>query len=290
MSFENVVSKQLVNGISKLYQTAYSKDIPQELAENLRSTFSHYAEKKAEIIVVMNETEFSTIELFTFNSVSKLGDCIAKNNGFYHVKTKHFDVNKIDLEEAVELLNRVPLVPLCKTKKDLDIFVKDAFAEFGLDTYLDADNLYFSLEKSKELENTHLTEWICQVIESQRKLVIREEFNAAANASYDNLVQFNKVIRPLLKRLGFPNELMEHSFRELRAFDMSGWDNVISKNMDQLAKREFYYTQDETLIADALNDKNASTPINDNKWFNKPGVIACIGAVFVFCTFNVFYL
>ena len=51
-------------------------------------------------------------------------------------------------------------------------------------------------------------------------------------------------IRPLMKKLGFPEDLMTHTFSELSVFETKGWDHAIKSKIETLAKRETQYLDD----------------------------------------------
>mgnify|MGYP001289063590 FL=1 len=57
-----------------------------------------------------------------------------------------------------------------------------------------------------------------------------------------------------MKELGFPDELMLHTFSELSVFDSKGWDYAIKSKIEFLTKRE-----DECLDYQMKADKRQAT-------------------------------
>ncbi|EOE8962930.1 hypothetical protein VQU50_004817, partial [Salmonella enterica subsp. enterica serovar Kentucky] len=104
---------------------------------------------------------------------------------------------------------------------------------------------------------------------------------------YENVEKMYDTIRPLMKKLGFPEDLMTHTFSELSVFETKGWDHAIKSKIETLAKRETQYLDDAAkaenrrLVTEKLENSLAIAPTKPTRnWLHIAG-IACL----VVCTF-----
>jgi hypothetical protein len=148
-------------------------------------------------------------------------------------------VNPIDFEKAYKLLKEAPAIPMFKTLAELDKFLNEEFEKYGLNTFLDVDDLDYSLDKSRELKNDQLIAWVSEIIVKRDKLALRNRFNEVTKAHYETVDALYAAVRPLMKELGFPDELMLHTFSELSVFDSKGWTMLsnLKLNFSQNEKR-----------------------------------------------------
>lgn len=213
-------------------------DMDKALNKKLLDALNIYSERDNDVIVIMNEDGPTIIELNSLKSVSILAQKLSAFSTYYHVKMQQIHVNLIDFEKAYMLLKKSPAIPMFKTLADLDKFLNEEFEKYGLHTFLDVENLDYSLDKSRELKNDQLIEWVSEIIEKREKLALRHRFNAVTKAHYETVDEMYAAVRPLMKELGFPDELMLHTFSELSVFDSKGWDYAIKSKIEFLTKRE----------------------------------------------------
>ncbi|MGV7963794.1 hypothetical protein QPK13_22835 [Photorhabdus tasmaniensis] len=267
-------------------------DMDKVLNKKLLDILLVYAERDNDVIVILNEDGPNIIELKSLKSVSMLAQNLSAYSSYYHVEMVQIEVKKIDFEEAYKLLKASPDVPMFKTLTDLDKFVSEEFEKFGLDTFLDVDDLEYSLEKSRELKNEQLCAWVTEIIVKRDKLSLRHRFNEVVKAHYSTVDAMYASVRPLMKELRFPDDLMTHSFSELSVFDSKGWDHAIKAKIEFLTKREAQYLEDakkaenlqlvqDSLLA-SLNNVPAKAPRNWSKMFG----YAVFGAVFLMFVVN----
>lgn len=212
--------------------------------EDLRSVLLTHAENDNDIVIIHSDEAPVAIELRALKPLSKLGENLAANAQLFYVCMTEITVQKIGYTEAVQLLKETPVVPSFKTLDDLNTFIVSEFANFGLETLLDVENLEYSLEKSNELRSPQLNNWLCDIIAQRDVLLLRQRFDNATKAHYDDVVQLYAAVRPLMSELGFPDSLKEHTFSELVVFSPKGWDNAIMPKMEFLAKREAQFKED----------------------------------------------
>lgn len=212
--------------------------------ENLRSVLLTHAENDNDIVIIHSDEAPVAIELRALKPLSKLGENLAANAQLFYVCMTEITVQKIGYTEALQLLKETPVVPSFKTLDDLNTFIVSEFANFGLETLLDVENLEYSLEKSNELRSPQLNNWLCDIIAQRDVLLLRQRFDNATKAHYDDVVQLYAAVRPLMSELGFPDSLKEHTFSELVVFSPKGWDNAIMPKMEFLAKREAQFKED----------------------------------------------
>lgn len=212
--------------------------------EDLRSVLLTHAENDNDIVIIHSDEAPVAIELRALKPLSKLGENLAANAQLFYVCMTEITVQKIGYTEALQLLKETPVVPSFKTLDDLNTFIVSEFANFGLETLLDVENLEYSLEKSNELRSPQLNNWLCDIIAQRDVLLLRQRFDNATKAHYDDVVQFYAAVRPLMSELGFPDSLKEHTFSELVVFSPKGWDNAIMPKMEFLAKREAQFKED----------------------------------------------
>jgi len=217
----------------------------KEINKKLFDSLLTYAEHDNDLIVIMNEDGLNIIELNSLKSVSMLAEKLSAYSTYYHVGMQQILVKVIDFETAYTLLKVAPVIPMFKTLTDLDNFLIEEFEKYGLNTFLDVDDLDYSLEKSRELKNDQLIAWVSDVIVKRDKLTLRNRFNEATKAHYETVDAMNSAIRPLMKELDFPDDLMKHTFRELSVFDSKGWDHAIKAKIEFLTKREVQYLDDQ---------------------------------------------
>lgn len=236
---------------SKVLLSTFVSLIPElELAgneskkEDLRSVLLTHAENDNDIVVIHSDEAPVAIELRALKPLSKLGENLAANAQLFYVCMTEITVQKIGYTEALQLLKETPVVPSFKTLDDLNTFIVSEFANFGLETLLDVENLEYSLEKSNELRSPQLNNWLCDIIAQRDVLLLRQRFDNATKAHYDDVVQLYAAVRPLMSELGFPDSLKEHTFSELVVFSPKGWDNAIMPKMEFLAKREAQFKED----------------------------------------------
>lgn len=212
--------------------------------EDLRSFLLTHAENDNDIVIIHSDEAPVAIELRALKPLSKLGENLAANAQLFYVCMTEITVQKIGYTEAVQLLKETPVVPSFKALDDLNTFIVSEFANFGLETLLDVENLEYSLEKSNELRSPQLNNWLCDIIAQRDVLLLRQRFDNATKAHYDDVVQLYAAVRPLMSELGFPDSLKEHTFSELVVFSPKGWDNAIMPKMEFLAKREAQFKED----------------------------------------------
>ncbi|MEP8849118.1 hypothetical protein ABKU49_05255 [Enterobacter hormaechei] len=212
--------------------------------EDLRSVLLTHAENDNDIVIIHSDEAPVAIELRALKPLSKLGENLAANAQLFYVCMTEITVQKIAYTEALQLLKETPVVPSFKTLDDLNTFIVSEFANFGLETLLDVENLEYSLEKSNELRSPQLNNWLCDIIAQRDVLLLRQRFDNATKAHYDDVVQLYAAVRPLMSELGFPDSLKEHTFSELVVFSPKGWDNAIMPKMEFLAKREAQFKED----------------------------------------------
>lgn len=212
--------------------------------EDLRSVLLTHAENDNDIVIIYSDEAPVAIELRALKPLSKLGENLAANAQLFYVCMTEITVQKIGYTEALQLLKETPVVPSFKTLDDLNTFIVSEFANFGLETLLDVENLEYSLEKSNELRSPQLNNWLCDIIAQRDVLLLRQRFDNATKAHYDDVVQLYAAVRPLMSELGFPDSLKEHTFSELVVFSPKGWDNAIMPKMEFLAKREAQFKED----------------------------------------------
>jgi hypothetical protein len=212
--------------------------------EDLRSVLLTHAENDNDIVIIHSDEAPVAIELRALKPLSKLGENLAANAQLFYVCMTEITVQKIGYTEALQLLKETPVVPSFKTLDDLNTFIVSEFANFGLETLLDVENLEYSLEKSNELRSPQLNNWLCDIIAQRDVLLLRQRYDNATKAHYDDVVQLYAAVRPLMSELGFPDSLKEHTFSELVVFSPKGWDNAIMPKMEFLAKREAQFKED----------------------------------------------
>ncbi|ENH3412116.1 hypothetical protein ABWC92_000827 [Escherichia coli] len=212
--------------------------------EDLRSVLLTHAENDNDIVIIHSDEAPVAIELRALKPLSKLGENLAANAQLFYVCMTEITVLKIGYTEALQLLKETPVVPSFKTLDDLNTFIVSEFANFGLETLLDVENLEYSLEKSNELRSPQLNNWLCDIIAQRDVLLLRQRFDNATKAHYDDVVQLYAAVRPIMSELGFPDSLKEHTFSELVVFSPKGWDNAIMPKMEFLAKREAQFKED----------------------------------------------
>jgi len=213
--------------------------------DDLKSVLLNHSDKDNDVLVILSDEEPVAIELRTLKPVSILGVNLAANTQLFYVSMIDITVNKIGYDEALHLLKESPVVPMFKTLKDLKGFVVKEFTRFGLEVFLDAENLEYSLEKSNELRSPQLNSWLCEIISQRDVLLLRQRFDNATKAHYEGVEQLYSAVRPLMFELGFPDSLKDHTFSELTVFSPTGWDNAIMPKMEFLAKRESQFKEDE---------------------------------------------
>lgn len=225
--------------------------IPElELAGNesnlidLKSVLLKHADKDNDIVIILSDDGPVAIELRALKPLSILGQNLAANAQLFYVSMIDITVQKIGYVEALHLLKETPFVPMFKTLEDLNDFLVSEFTNFGLETLLDVKNLEYSLEKSNELRNPQLNNWLCDIISQRDILMLRQRFENATKAHYENVGQLYAAVRPLMSELGFPDSLKEHTFSELVVFSPKGWDNAIMPKMEFLSKREAQFKED----------------------------------------------
>lgn len=267
MSANKVRSNTLMNLLSQSYP-ALLEASHKEINKKLKSTLLKVTERDNDLIVVLSEDKFDLIELKTLRPLSDLSQCIAANNFYFHVDVVEVEIKKIDFNKAVKLMKQTPTIPLTKSLAELDRILVEEFTKYGLDSYLDVENLYYSLEKASELKNDMLHKWVSDIIVKRDRLMLREKFISATNAHYNTVDELYNGVRPLLKELDFPDELMNHSFSELRVFNPKGWDYAIQPRIDFLAKREFQFIEDANKVSnlEVLKQTYLEQPANSSLW------------------------
>lgn len=267
MSANKVRSNTLMNLLSQSYP-ALLEASHKEINKKLKSTLLKVTERDNDMIVVLSEDKFDLIELKTLRPLSDLSHCIAANNFYFHVDVVEVEIKKIDFNKAVKLMKQTPTIPLTKSLAELDKILVEEFTKYGLDSYLDVENLYYSLEKASELKNDMLHKWVSDIIVKRDRLMLREKFISATNAHYNTVDELYNGVRPLLKELDFPDELMNHSFSELRVFNPKGWDYAIQPRIDFLAKREFQFIEDANKVSnlEVLKQTYLEQPANSSLW------------------------
>lgn len=267
MSANKVRSNTLMNLLSQSYP-ALLEASHKEINKKLKSTLLKVTERDNDLIVVLSEDKFDLIELKTLRPLSDLSQCIAANNFYFHVDVVEVEIKKIDFNKAVKLMKQTPTIPLTKSLAELDKILVEEFTKFGLDTFLDVENLDYSLEKASELKNDMLYKWVSDIIIKRDRLMLRERFISATIAHYNTVDELYNGVRPLLKELDFPDELMNHSFSELRVFNPKGWDYAIQPRIDFLAKREFQFIEDANKVnnLEVLKQTYLEQPANSALW------------------------
>ena len=245
---------------SKALHQTFSEIIPEmdkALNKQLLEVLMKYTERDNELIVILNEDGPNIIELKSLKPVSLLAEKLSAYSSYYHVDVVELVVKKIDFEK------------------------------YGLNSFLDVDNLDYSLEKASELKNEQLINWVSDIICKREKLTLRKRFDVAVKANYENVEKMYNTIRPLMKKLGFPEDLMTHTFSELSVFETKGWDHAIKSKIETLAKRETQYLDDAAkaenrrLVTEKLENSLAIAPTKPTRnWLHIAG-IACL----VVCTF-----
>ncbi len=291
-------NQERINVILSFIESETETKIEQEDAKKISLEILNcvtHSGPNSEFLVCLTAFDVKLIQLKSLISVSSLGNVIALNTKVLHVNWASVEAKLIDLDEAVKMLKKTPFIPMTKTKKSFDESIVEAFTKFGLETFLDVEDLHFSLEKAKEINNEVLVEWINDIIQKQRKFVLRELFDKAANAHYDDLQEFYDAVRPLMCALGVPDELNEHSFSELCVFSTKGWDYTVVGKIDFLSKREAKFIEEKLKLESFMNtikmEEERVNQKNENEaqWSENPkssskgfyGVTACIAAVFV---------
>jgi len=291
-------TQERINVILSFIETETGSKIEQEDAKKISLEIQKcvtHSGATAEFLICISALDVKLIQLKALNSVSSLGNVIALNTKVVYVNWESVEAKMIALNEAVKLLKKTPYIPMAKTKKSFDESIVEAFTKFGLETFLDVEDLHFSLEKAKELNNEILVEWIEDIIQKQHKFVLRELFDKSVNAHYDGLLDFYNAVRPLMRALGVPEELNDHSFSELCVFNTKGWDYTVVSKIDFLSKREAKFIE-KRIELEAFNasmkveeerknkkDENAAhwqeTPKSPHK--GAYGIVACIAVAFV---------
>ncbi|HCO1310971.1 TPA: hypothetical protein N7L20_003593 [Escherichia coli] len=275
---------------SKALHQTFSEIIPEmdkALNKQLLEVLMKYTERDNELIVILNEDGPNIIELKSLKPVSLLAEKLSAYSSYYHVDVVELVVKKIDFEGAYKLLKASPDVPLFKSLTELDKYLVEEFEKYGLNSFLDVDNLDYSLEKASELKNEQLINWVSDIICKREKLTLRKRFDVAVKAHYENVEKMYDTIRPLMKKLDFPEDLMTHTFSELSVFETKGWDHAIKSKIETLAKRETQYLDDAAkaenrrLVTEKLENSLAIAPTKPTRnWLHIAG-IACL----VVCTF-----
>ncbi len=135
-------------------------DMDKAVNKKLLESLIIYSGHDNDLIVILNEDGPTIIELNSF----KIGFlCVAQKlsafSTYYHVEMQQIHVNPIDFEKAYKLLKEAPAIPMFKTLAELDKFLNEEFEKYGLNTFLDVDDLDYSLDKSRELKNDQLIAW-----------------------------------------------------------------------------------------------------------------------------------
>ena len=291
-------TQERINVILSFIETEAGVKIEQEDAKKIGLEIQKcvtHSVSSTEFLICLSALDVKLIQLKALNSLSSLGNVIALNTQVLHVKWDSADVKLIALNDAVKLLKKTPYIPMAKSKKSFDESIVEAFTKFGLETFLDVEDLHFSLEKAKELNNEILVEWIEDIIQKQHKFVLREHFEKTAKAHYDNLHDFYNAVRPLMRALGVPEELNDHSFSELCVYNTKEWDYTVSGKIDFLSKREMTFIE-RKLEIDAFaasmkveEERKNKEYENEARWTETPKtsskgflrISACIAAAFV---------
>ena len=236
---------------SNVLLTTFVSLVPElELPENkskladLKSVLLSNSDKDNDIIIILSDEKPVAFELRTLKPVSILGANLAANAQLFYVCMIDITARKIGYDEALHLLKETPVVPMFKTLDELKGFIVSEFTRFGLETILDVENLEYSLDKSNELRSPQLNNWLSEIIGQRDILLLRQRFDNATKAHYENVGQLYSAVRPLMSELGFPDSLKEHTFSELTVFSPTGWDNAIMPKMDFLSKRENQFKED----------------------------------------------
>ncbi|SUI39833.1 membrane protein [Salmonella enterica subsp. enterica] len=259
-------------------------DMDKALNKKLLDSLIIYSGHDNDLIVILNEDGPTIIELNSLKSVSMLAQKLSAFSKYYHVEMQEIHVKPIDFEKAYNLLKEAPAIPMFKTLAELDKFLNEEFEKYGLNTFLDVDDLEYSLEKSRELKNDQLIAWVSEIIVKRDKLALRNRFNEVTKAHYETVDAMYAAVRPLMKELGFPDELMLHTFSELSVFDSKGWDHAIKSKIEFLTKREAQYLDDkmkaekqQTTIDELMAQINDAKTTKEPRNFGQTFGFAVIG-------------
>ena len=222
----------------------------------------------------------------SLRSLSEIGGVIGAKYEIYHVVCKDRVINKIDLKEASVLLSILPCIPLVKTHAQFIEEIDKVFKKYDISTFLDKDNLFYSLEQAKLLKNEILVEFIGKLIEEERKYHLRDKFTQAVDIQYNSLEDFYNSIRPIMSELGVPGNFVNHNFRDLIVRDIKGWDYAVADKLKLLAKVEdvLFKTelQRQTVKDDSLNSQsnlewtNTDLNVSVSKSWVKIILLTCI--------------
>ena len=239
-----------------------------------------------EYLFVLTETKTLYVQLESLRSLSEIGGVIGAKYEIYHVVCKDRVINKIDLKEASVLLSILPCIPLVKTHAQFIEEIDKVFKKYDISTFLDKDNLFYSLEQAKLLKNEILVEFIGKLIEEERKYHLRDKFTQAVDIQYNSLEDFYNSIRPIMSELGVPGNFVNHNFRDLIVRDIKGWDYAVADKLKLLAKVEdvLFKTelQRQTVKDDSLNSQsnlewtNTDLNVSVSKSWVKIIVLTCI--------------
>ncbi|NRN29692.1 hypothetical protein [Photorhabdus heterorhabditis] len=277
----------LALALSQTYASIYGEAKSEEIYKDLRNAFND-ENSDAEFAVVFQRDKAIVLKLNALTPLQSIGNMVSINSKYYHVNCKKLDVKEIDFNKEVEMLRSFPVIRMVKDKKEFNKKVSEQFESFGLNEYLNAEDLHYSFAKAKELNNERLSAWLADIIDKQHKYILREHFVKVSEAHYDSLDDFNNAVRPLMLELGFPEELVNHSFNSLKLHDSKSWDYTVAKQIEFLAKKE-YYLIEERIKLEALKDKykvlsddDAKDTKNDSTNKRKIGfnVFKIIGYVF----------
>jgi hypothetical protein len=219
-----------------------------------------------EYLFVMTETKTLYVQLSSLRSVSEIGGVIGAKYEIYHVVCKDRSINKIDLKEASILLSVLPCIPLVKTHALFIEEIEKVFKKYDISTFLDKDNLFYSLEQAKTLKNENLVEFIGKLIDEERKYHLRDKFAQAVDVQYNSLDDFYNAIRPIMSELNVPEKYVNHNFRDLLVRDIKGWDYAVADKLKLLAKVEDVLFKTELQRQAAKED--SSKPKSNEEWTN----------------------
>ena len=270
-------------------------DMDKAVNKKLLETLIIYSGHDNDLIVILNEDGPTIIELNSLKSVSMLAQKLSAFSTYYHVEMQQIHVNPIDFEKAYKLLKEAPAIPMFKTLAELDKFLNEEFEKYGLNTFLDVDDLDYSLDKSRELKNDQLIAWVSEIIVKRDKLALRNRFNEVTKAHYETVDALYAAVRPLMKELGFPDELMLHTFSELSVFDSKGWDHAIKSKIEFLTKREAQYLDDkmkaekrQLTIDELLTQANSAKTAKEPRPFGQTFCFAVLGMMSLMFIVNKF--
>ncbi|RVR00806.1 hypothetical protein EOL34_27125, partial [Enterobacter hormaechei] len=126
--------------------------------------------------------------------------------------------------------------------------------------------------------------WVSEIIVKRDKLALRNRFNEVTKAHYETVDALYAAVRPLMKELGFPDELMLHTFSELSVFDSKGWDHAIKSKIEFLTKREAQYLDDkmkaekrQLTIDELLTQANSAKTAKEPRPFGQTFCFAVLG-------------